>query len=90
MDSLITLVSWCFTIYIFAIFVHILLSWFQLPYNPWLSKVRGWLYDTVEPYLRLFRGIIPPIGMFDISPIIAIIVLYVIRAIVISVLNGLA
>jgi YggT family protein len=52
--------------------------------------VKGVLYDVyrvlgsvVEPYLRLFRRIIPPIGMVDISPIVAIIVLQVVgRALV--------
>ena len=46
------------------------------------------LYDTVEPYLRIFRGIIPPIGMFDLSPLIAIIVLQLARAIIVSVLRS--
>lgn len=88
MDTAISFVNWCFTIYILFVFVHVLLSWVQLPYNLWLGRIRGLLYDTVEPYLRIFRGIIPPIGMVDISPMIAIIVLYLARAVIVSVLAG--
>jgi YggT family protein len=88
MSTLISFVNWVFDIYILFVFVHILLSWFQLPYNVWLARIRGVLYDTVEPYLRLFRGIIPPIGMLDISPIIAIIVLLLARGVIIAVLQS--
>jgi YggT family protein len=88
-DTAISFVNWCFTIYILFVFVHVLLSWVQLPYNLWLGRIRGVLYDTVEPYLRIFRGIIPPIGMIDISPMIAIIVLYLARAVIVSVLAGI-
>jgi YggT family protein len=88
MDTVISLINWVFTIYMLFLIVHILLSWFQLPYNIWLGRIRGVLYDTVEPYLRIFRGIIPPIGMFDLSPLIAIIVLQLARAIIVSVLKS--
>jgi uncharacterized protein YggT (Ycf19 family) len=88
MSTVVAFVNWCFTIYILFVFVHILLSWFQLPYNIWLGRIRGVLYDTVEPYLRIFRGLIPPIGMFDLSPMLAIIVLLVARTVIISVLQS--
>src|SRR6185437_12219086 len=51
------------------------MSWVQLPYNVWIGRVRTFLHDTVEPYLGLFRRLIPPIGAFDLSPIVALIVL---------------
>ena len=88
MDTVITWVAWCFNIYTLFVLIHILLSWFQLPYNPVLATIRGFLYDTVEPYLRLFRGILPSAGGMDFSPIIALIVLQVVGRIVVSVLNG--
>ena len=89
MDTVIALVNWVFLVYTLFVFVHILLSWFQLPYYPWLAKVRGVLYDTVEPYLRIFRGLIPPLGMFDLSPIVALIVLQVLNRVVVAVLGNL-
>ena len=40
-DTVVAFVSWCFYIYTLFLLLHILLSWFQLPYNPLLNKVRG-------------------------------------------------
>ena len=39
----------------------------------------NFLRDVCEPYLRIFRRFIPPIGMFDLTPMIAIIVLYIVQ-----------
>lgn len=72
------------TIYTLLIIVYILMSWLQLPYNPVVAALRRFLHDTVEPYLNIFRRMIPPIGMFDISPIIALIVLGVLREIIVN------
>jgi uncharacterized protein YggT (Ycf19 family) len=44
--------------------------------------VLTFLRDTSEPYLRLFRRFIPPLGMLDLSPIVAIVVLYLLRYVV--------
>ena len=61
-----------FSFLIIAIFIRILLSWFQLdPRNPLLAA----LDSITEPILEPFRRIIPRIGMFDISPMVALIVL---------------
>ena len=38
-DTVVAFVSWCFYIYTLFLLLHILLSWFQLPYNPLLNKV---------------------------------------------------
>ena len=52
----------------------------RTPYSRWSDAVLGFLRDVSEPYLRLFRKFIPPLGAFDLSPMIAIIVLYVVRS----------
>ena len=59
-------------IYVYAIliFAYIITSWIQLPYS--LSGVQRFLRDVCEPYLRLFRRIVPPLGPVDLSPILAI------------------
>ena len=59
-------------VYILLIFAFILLSWVRLPYSPTLERVQRFLYETCDPYLRLFRRIVRPIGGIDLSPIIAI------------------
>jgi uncharacterized protein YggT (Ycf19 family) len=71
-----------FTVYTLAILIYILLSWFQLPYSGPLSTAQRFLHDVCAPYLGLFRRFIPPIGPLDISPIVAIVLLGVIRTLV--------
>jgi YggT family protein len=77
-----------FYVYLILIFAYILLSWVQLPYNIWIGRVRNFLHDTVEPYLRLFRRLIPPFGGLDLSPMLGIVVLYIVHAIAINVLDN--
>jgi len=63
------------------IFVYVLMSWF--PVTGVFADVRRAIGSIVEPYLGLFRRIVPTIGMLDISPIVAILVLqFAIRLIV--------
>jgi YggT family protein len=86
-------VSALFTVYILLIFVHILLNilfsfGMRLPYARWSDAVVSFLRDVCEPYLRIFRRFIPPIGMFDLTPMIAIIVLYFVRTLVVNAIAG--
>ena len=66
------IIAMAFQIYSFAIIIYILMSWL-----PGLqeSKFGEILAKIVEPYLSIFRKIIPPIGMIDISPIVALLAL---------------
>jgi YggT family protein len=80
-------------VYIVLIFIHILLSMLfsfgmRMPYARWTDAVLGFLRDVCEPYLRLFRRFIPQIGAFDLSPMVGIIVLYVIRIVLVSLITG--
>jgi YggT family protein len=81
-------VSTLFNVYLVLIIAYIITSWIRLPYNVWLNRVQRFLYDVVDPYLRLFRRFIPGLPMggmgLDLSPIFAIITLIVLRAIVIE------
>jgi YggT family protein len=58
------------------------------PYSRWTDAVMNFLRDVCEPYLRIFRRFIPPIGMFDLTPMIAIILLYVVETIVVNAIRG--
>lgn len=76
-------------IYTILIFVRILLSWVpRMPYNPALSVVVRFVEDVTDPYLALFRRIIPPLGMIDISPIVALIALNLLGALVVNLIAG--
>ena len=70
-----------------AIVVYVLLSWFRLPYNLWLNRIQRFLYDVCEPYIRLFRRVLPPLGPIDLSPAVAILVLILIRALVVPLID---
>jgi uncharacterized protein YggT (Ycf19 family) len=48
----------------------------------------NFLRDVCEPYLRIFRRFIPPIGMFDLTPMIAIIILYIVQTLVVNAIRG--
>jgi YggT family protein len=77
-----------YLVYLCLIFVYVLMNWVQLPYNIWVGRLRGFLHDTVEPVLRPIRAVLPPLGGFDLSPLIAILALGLIEQIVISILDG--
>jgi uncharacterized protein YggT (Ycf19 family) len=70
------------TVYSLLILAYIILSWFRLPYSPALQKLQQFLHDACDPYLRLFRRFIPPLGPLDLSPIVAIIVLQVVNRLI--------
>lgn len=86
-------VSAVFTVYIFIIIVYILLNLIfslgmRMPYSRYSDAVMNFLRDVTEPYLRIFRRFIPPLGMFDLTPIIAIFVLYILRTLVVNAIAG--
>ena len=64
-------------VYILLLFAYILTSWIRLPYSPWLNRVQRFLYDVCDPYLRIFRRFIPPLGPLDLSPMVGVIVLII-------------
>lgn len=76
-------ISACFYVYYIMIIARCLLSFFPgISYNN--SIIRG-LVEAVDIYLNLFRKFIPPVGMFDLSPIVAFFVLMIIRNVVLYV-----
>lgn len=86
-NQLIMLVELAYNIYFFMIIVYILLSW--LP-NAQSSAIGQWIAKLVEPYLSIFRRFIPPIGgVIDLSPIVAIFCLYLIKSGLYSVIGFL-
>ena len=92
-DDIATYVDALFLVYILLIFVYILANMmFSLGLRPSYSRVldavMNFLLDVCEPYLRIFRRFIPPIGMFDFTPMIAIILLLLVRTIVHNLIVG--
>jgi YggT family protein len=86
-------VSALFLVYIVLILIRVLISWIpRMPYNPTLRKALDFVTETTDPYLNLFRRVIPPIGRggfgLDLSPMIGLIVLFVLQAIVVGLIAG--
>jgi YggT family protein len=86
-------VSALFYVYILIIFVYLLSNLMfgmglRIPYSRWSDAVLGFLRDVSDPYLNLFRRFIPTVGMFDFSPVVALIVLYILRTVITSLIAG--
>ena len=86
-------VSDVFGVYIALILIYILLNLvFSFGLRPGYSRQLDgfleFLRQVCDPYLRIFRRLIPGMGMIDFSPIIGIIVLGVISRIVVSLIRG--
>jgi YggT family protein len=77
------------SVYVLIIFAYIIMSWVRVPYSPWLNRIQRFLYDVCEPYLRIFRRLLPSFGPLDLSPIVAIVSLYVLRVVILSILDRL-
>ena len=80
-------VSVFFQVYILLILAYVLTSWIRMPYA--LHRVQRFLDDVCEPYIRLFRRLLPSIGPLDLSPIVAIITLYVAKTILVGLIGRL-
>jgi len=74
-------------VYILLILAYVLTSWIQLPYS--LRRVQGFLDDVCQPYLRLFRRVLPSLGPLDLSPILAIISLYIAQQLLVRLIGRL-
>ena len=80
---LVNFVSILFQILVLAILVRALLSWFNLPPG---NPIVNLLYDITEPILAPLRRVVPRIGMMDITPVVAILLLQFIQRVLIDIL----
>jgi YggT family protein len=67
-------------VYTLLIFVYILMSWFRTGYST--NAFVRFLHDVCDPYLRIFRRVLPPLGPIDLSPVVAIVCLWLIERLV--------
>jgi len=76
-------------VYILLIFAHIVVGWLfafglRPPYSRAASAAIGFLRDVCEPFLRIFRRVLPSFGGIDFSPIVAILTLTLVNSIVVQ------
>jgi YggT family protein len=82
---------------VFSIYALIVVAWIvtqlvfslgvAVPYSRASNAVLDFLRDCAEPYLRIFRRLGLRIGPFDLSPIVALIVLQVVAAVIVSIID---
>ena len=85
MSAVITYVNALFIVFTIVILLRILLSFFTIvPVRRSTQAVYDFIIDSTEWYLRIFRRFIPPLGMFDLSPIVAFIVLGILQVLIIE------
>jgi YggT family protein len=88
-DTIADYVGAVFLVYIILIIVRVLLTWIpRMPYNRTVRAVVGFVEEVTDPYLNVFRRFLPPVGggafAMDLSPILAIILLFIARAVVVG------
>ena len=88
-DSVESFVSVFIYVYSLLILAFIITSWVRLPYSVWLNRIQRFLYDVCDPYLRLWRRFLPTFGPVDLSPVVGVAFLYILRAVLINILDRL-
>ncbi|NLX88239.1 MAG: YggT family protein [Syntrophomonadaceae bacterium] len=81
MGLLIQIINIAFSVLIWLVIIRCLLSF--IPHNPYQPLIR-FVYDVTEPIMAPFRRLIPPIGMIDISPIVVVFALELVRRVMIE------
>jgi len=74
-------------VYSLLILAYIITSWVRLPYSVWLNRIQRFLYDVCDPYLRLWRRVLPSFGPLDLSPVIGVAALYILLAVATNILD---
>lgn len=84
MEGLIVLIQMIFYLYQLLLLGRILLSWVQVdPYHP----VVQFLYTVTEPVVRPIRDLLPPTGMVDFSPFVAIILAQLLQMLLVQIVR---
>jgi YggT family protein len=83
-----------FFVFAILIMLNVLIGWIpRIPfYAPWFRAVLDFVTDTTDPYIGVFRRIVPRMGgggmALDFSPIVALIALFVVEAVVVGLIRG--
>jgi YggT family protein len=92
-DSVANYVSTLVYVYLILIFIRILMSWLpRVPYNRALDLFLTFVRDVVDPYLNIFRRLVPMARLgpaaIDFSPILGSFVLIIVGRIVVNLIRG--
>jgi YggT family protein len=78
-SDIVSLVDFFFTVLTFAIIGRALLSWFDPSFRTAVGQI---IYSITEPIVGPIRRVVPSLGMFDISPIIAIFLIQILSRLI--------
>ena len=81
MTGLVDIVSTMLTVLWFAIFARAIVSWFPIDQDGPIVKV---LDAITEPLLGPLRRVVPRVGLFDITPMVAILIIIIIQRVLVS------
>ncbi len=87
-------VSALFLVYTILILINILIGWLpRIPfYSRWLRAGLDFVTDTTDPYLNVFRRIVPSVGgggfALSFAPLLGLLVLFVLRGVVVGLIRG--
>jgi YggT family protein len=85
MTFLLFFIPLLFNLYSFLILARVLLSWVNVsPTNPIVT----FIIEVTDPLLKPLRNVIPPIGMLDITPIAALILLQILESIIMAIISS--
>jgi len=92
-DDVAAYVSALFLVYVVLVLLNVLISWVpRMPANRALRATVDFVKETTDPYLNLLRRFLPPIGgggfAFDLSPMVGLILLFVLQAVVVGLIRG--
>ena len=88
-DNVVSFVQVFITVYSLLILAYVITSWVRLPYSTWLNRIQRFLYDVCDPYLRLWRRILPAFGPLDLSPVVGVAFLNILLAVLTNILSRL-
>jgi YggT family protein len=86
-----------FLVVIILVIAAVAISWYQnirgsIPYNRPLRAVTGFVEETTSPFLDGLRRVVPPLGAggmsIDLSPMIGLMLLFVLRSVIVGLING--
>ena len=88
--AIITLVGWVIygllSLYLLLISMRVVFGWAQVSYS---NRVMRFLINATEPLLGPLRRMIPPLGMFDLSPLVAgLLIWFLLSAVSVTLLSG--
>lgn len=83
-DQVLTVVSFVLRILSFAIIGRALLSWFDPSFKSAVGRI---IYDVTEPVIGPIRRFVPSLGMFDLSPIIALVLIQLLSRVLVGALG---